>query len=218
MHISTSHVILVYWHKMPRTPNIIFIEEYHILPNKHTCLNKCIPRLLTLPGHISQTTEPSTKCTGIHEFPLWFSLRSNKVRGSFSASAPGLFIRQNTVDTNTPWDSLSTSAINSKSKYMYSIICPKLNRCWPLSSHSIAQNPSTVPQIKSIVPLSFPLHCFRNVKTTEWLHLAGKCSLCRKYSRNLHKTSIIVFVLISAIKRVEFHLSSAISSRVSLFG
>ena len=31
---------------------------YRILPNKRTCLNKCAPRLLTLSGHISETTEP----------------------------------------------------------------------------------------------------------------------------------------------------------------
>ena len=41
----------------------VSVERFHydcrIFPNKHACLNKYAPWLLTLPGHISETTEPS---------------------------------------------------------------------------------------------------------------------------------------------------------------
>ena len=83
----------------------LMLWTYHILPDKHACLNKSTPRLLTLPGHILETTELiSIKFSAlilryicIDEFTQLFSLRSDKVEGQFSASAPDTFFQRNMV-------------------------------------------------------------------------------------------------------------------------
>ena len=54
-------------------------------------------RLLTLTGYISQSTELIWYIFSPHELrysTLWVSTKSDKGKGSFSASAPGVFIRQ----------------------------------------------------------------------------------------------------------------------------
>ena len=55
------------------------------------------------------------------------------------------------------------------------------------------------------------------VYTIKCLYSKEKCVLCRKYSRQVHKTATIVFNVRSTISRTIFHLSSAMFSRVSIF-
>ena len=74
--------------------------DYRILPNKRACLNKRTPQLLNVPGHISETSKPiliKSSALNADVFAKLISLKSGKVEGSFSASAPRTFIRHNTV-------------------------------------------------------------------------------------------------------------------------
>ena len=83
-------------------PSSLYISLYRILPNKRACLNKHIPRLLTLSGYILETTKPipiiySALNIRVPLRSQSVTLMSDKGKGSFCASAPGAFIRRNTV-------------------------------------------------------------------------------------------------------------------------
>ena len=79
--------------------------------NKRTCLNKRASRPLNLTGHISETTEmiliiflpPKVTVFLGPESRLQVSSKSDKGKGSCSASVPGAFIRQNTVYCYSLW-------------------------------------------------------------------------------------------------------------------